>query len=360
MLKFNDLIDFMSSRKMLFLYLLSINISISICVAQENKEITERLKTKYGDASCVESGWYLISNKPPFGACDLLGNEIIPCKYDLVFKVNEYFYVSLNEKMGIFDLDGNEVFPLKYNKVVQIKEYFSIKLNGKKGICDLKGNEIMSCEYDEVIPLDDYYSIQSNGRRGLCDLEGKEIIPCNYEFAYKRDDKYFVELGGEIYEYQLSTQQHTPRIDNSSRATTETPHRKGERFLQVLNVVNDVLLELNSNQPTSPSYNNSSTTTKSNSSSRPNSSSNTTNSQTPKQTPCHLCESNLGKVWAYTNKGNGKCYNCNSRGQINACVNNPFGGVKCSDPNCIAKNHRCNECGGTNICQKCKGTGYLQ
>ena len=83
-----------------------------------------------------------------------------------------------------------------------------------------------------------------------------------------------------------------------------------------------------------------------------------TNSQT-KNTPCHLCASNLGRVWAYTNKGNGKCVSCNSKGQRNACVNNPYGGHLCSDPDCARKNHRCEECGGTNICQSCKGTGYL-
>jgi hypothetical protein len=37
--------------------------------------------------------------------------------------------------------------------------------------------------------------------------------------------------------------------------------------------------------------------------------------------------------------------------------NGPYA-VKCTVPCCASKNHRCKECGGTNTCQNCKGTGY--
>lgn len=55
--------------------------------------------------------------------------------------------------------------------------------------------------------------------------------------------------------------------------------------------------------------------------------------------------------------GTGECYLCNSSGQSKACVQNRFG-VTCSDSYCIAKNHRCKDCGGTHVCQNCKGKGY--
>jgi len=54
--------------------------------------------------------------------------------------------------------------------------------------------------------------------------------------------------------------------------------------------------------------------------------------------------------------GTGECYLCNSAGQSKACVQNQFG-VTCSDSYCIAKNHRCKDCGGTHVCQNCKGKG---
>jgi len=61
------------------------------------------------------------------------------------------------------------------------------------------------------------------------------------------------------------------------------------------------------------------------------------------------------KKCVYCN-GTGECYLCNKAGQSKACVQNQFG-VTCSDSYCIARNHRCKDCGGTHVCQYCKGTG---
>jgi len=78
-----------------------------------------------------------------------------------------------------------------------------------------------------------------------------------------------------------------------------------------------------------------------------NSSINSSNFSQPNQTQrkCVFCN------------GTGECYLCNSAGQSKACVQNQFG-VTCSDSYCIAKNHRCKDCGGTHVCQNCKGKGY--
>ncbi len=71
---------------------------------------------------------------------------------------------------------------------------------------------------------------------------------------------------------------------------------------------------------------------------------NTDNNIQPSKRKCGYCE------------GTGQCPYCNSLGQSKACVQNMYG-VTCSDPYCIAKNHRCKHCGGTHICQSCNGTG---
>ena len=79
--------------------------------------------------------------------------------------------------------------------------------------------------------------------------------------------------------------------------------------------------------------------------------------QQQQQRFCPTCANVTGNVsLAGRIQGNGRCYHCNSRGQSNACVANPYG-TRCSDSRCIAGNHRCWSCGGTNVCTGCRGTG---
>lgn len=54
--------------------------------------------------------------------------------------------------------------------------------------------------------------------------------------------------------------------------------------------------------------------------------------------------------------GTGKCHLCTSSGQSKACVQNMYG-AKCTDKDCIARNHKCRTCNGTHICMYCKGSG---
>jgi hypothetical protein len=54
--------------------------------------------------------------------------------------------------------------------------------------------------------------------------------------------------------------------------------------------------------------------------------------------------------------GTGNCPYCNKKGQSLACVDNMFA-ANCTDPYCIAKNHKCKHCGGTHVCSNCHGNG---
>lgn len=54
--------------------------------------------------------------------------------------------------------------------------------------------------------------------------------------------------------------------------------------------------------------------------------------------------------------GTGKCHLCTNSGQSKACVQNMYG-AKCTDKDCIARNHKCKSCNGTHICMYCKGSG---
>lgn len=82
---------------------------------------------------------------------------------------------------------------------------------------------------------------------------------------------------------------------------------------------------------------------------------------------CAACNSSMenSNFNFRTMKGDGKCWSCDSSGRKKSCVGISKRGVaefglsgKCDDSDCIKNNHKCKDCGGTNVCPKCKGTGY--
>ncbi|MDR1595102.1 MAG: caspase family protein [Prevotellaceae bacterium] len=98
-------------KKMLFLALFALVATTGI--AQKDKTIIAELKKKYDYVlySKDHGGWYGIVSNEKAGACDLQGNEIIPCKYDKLLKHDKYFVFKLNDKWGAADLQGNEIIP---------------------------------------------------------------------------------------------------------------------------------------------------------------------------------------------------------------------------------------------------------
>ena len=185
-------------KKIVFLILFAMVATMGF--AQEDKAVTERLKQKYpfacyherkddGDYYTVNAVGY--NTKGKNGACDLQGNEIIPCKYDNVTKHTGYFCVKLNGKAGACDLSGKEIVPCKYDDVSAYEfedgDYARVKLNGKTGLVDKKGNEFVAPIYDDIesyfFKHYDYVDIELNGKRGLLDRQGN-IVPPKYDIVY--------------------------------------------------------------------------------------------------------------------------------------------------------------------------------
>jgi hypothetical protein len=170
-------------KKILLLALLAAAATTGI--AQQNSAIEARLRAKYDYCSFYDfnGGWYAVELNGKAGACDLQGNEVIPCKYDYVFKNYDCYKVKLNGKEGACDLQGNEVIPCKYDDVVKPGEYYRVSLNEKIGACDLQGNEIVAPKYDliDIVAADHAIKVLLNGEWGLLDKQGKELVAPQYK-----------------------------------------------------------------------------------------------------------------------------------------------------------------------------------
>lgn len=164
------------------------------------------------------------------GFINTKGEEIIPCKYDLVDKIffkqkSYYFYKNNLAKViieegedyydGVIDSSGNEIIPCEYDTcVVFDNDRISVSKNDKYGLFDFKGNNILPLEYDLIIACtEDILSLPSyvyednlgtdmivvkDGKKGLLDKNGKVIFDCIYtDFELIDKNGYFVAYLGE-------------------------------------------------------------------------------------------------------------------------------------------------------------------
>ena len=195
-------------KKILFLSLFAIVATIGF--AQEDKAVTERLKQKYDVVVYYEEeSYYHILKNGKEGACDLQGNEIIPCKYDDVVRRTGYFWIQLNRKVGAYDLQGNEIIPCKYVYISSYDERgeiiavvkggyilkpFYYPINGKWGLY-FNNRQIIECKYDRLWEVSDgliafnmggkYTNVKpltfSGGKWGFLNVDGSIHIPAQYD-----------------------------------------------------------------------------------------------------------------------------------------------------------------------------------
>lgn len=120
------------------------------------------------------------------GIYDLKGNEIFsPQKgYDFgsprfddksIFGNYKYYLKSKNKKEGLCDLSGNDIIPCIYDLVAfhEVEGhvgYFEVKKDSKNGVYDIYGKEIIPCIYDFVFYSDINDSFIYEGSNGYISL----------------------------------------------------------------------------------------------------------------------------------------------------------------------------------------------
>ena len=95
----------------------------------------------------------------------ILGDELIPAKYDSVALLNKPVVTS------DYDLYTDFVYG-----------FACVKLGNNWGYLDSNGHEITKIQYEKIWPFDKGFApVQKNGKIGFINTSGKEIIACNYD-----------------------------------------------------------------------------------------------------------------------------------------------------------------------------------
>lgn len=208
-------------------------------LAQENKFVTEMLKSKYTIVlfhAFNEGGYYNVSNQDDdynwlSGACNLNGEEIVPLKYDYVMFWGDCFVVGLKYgksplyKLGIIDLKGKILLPCEHLYIMPFRtDPFNLERslylisdggvnnsmmnlnypqNSKFALYDVKNEKFITnfkYDYIEQCPPEEKLArfniggkitssnsttnaIVKDGKWGYLNDEGEEVISAQYDVA---------------------------------------------------------------------------------------------------------------------------------------------------------------------------------
>lgn len=156
-----------------------------------------------------DSGMKLINGMTKFtvnGKCGVYstnGNYIVQPEYvnaiplsNAIIKVE-----SAGEGCGAFSMMGNKVLPCKYDNIEYLGEsLLMVKENGKCGIYETTGRKVISPKYDDIEPFSNgLAAVCENGRWGYIDISGKKIINTNFDNAEPYNDNNVAVVGESGY-----------------------------------------------------------------------------------------------------------------------------------------------------------------
>ena len=148
------------------------------------EKTTEYEYDEYEDYEIYSEGLAKVRKNRKYGYIDEVGNEIIPLKFDFVYKFKEGMSaVKLNGKWGFIDKTGKIIISLIYDGCWFFSEGLAkVSFNGKYGFVDKIGNKIIPIQYDFVGHFSEGLAIvRQNNKYGYIDKLGEKVIPFIYE-----------------------------------------------------------------------------------------------------------------------------------------------------------------------------------
>jgi hypothetical protein len=131
----------------------------------------------------------MVKKKGKVGMMDLLGNLLIPFKYEKLKLVHEYgnpkiIYATLKGKIGIIDDRENVVIPFEFEEInqVQVGVNYKAKKKGKVGLIDKSGEWIIQAQFDDIaLTKDGEFSASQKGKWGYFLTNDKQIVDFKYD-----------------------------------------------------------------------------------------------------------------------------------------------------------------------------------
>ncbi|MBB5439027.1 hypothetical protein HDC92_002711 [Pedobacter sp. AK017] len=118
-----------------------------------------------------------------FGAISLLGTEVLPCSYDVLYidEKASLIVVERGQKRGLTDLTGKPVLPLIYDDLLLARNgTVVISQAGKWNRMNLKTKAAVSLPYDYIEPNNNILIVKKADKSGVLDLEGNVLFPVQY------------------------------------------------------------------------------------------------------------------------------------------------------------------------------------
>ena len=160
-----------------------------------------------------------------WGICDMSGNIILPCEWDVLYR-NQWglWTVENGGKYGLLHKDGSVLLPCEYDFPSSWKgnsNLIEVEKDGKFGIINRYGEWVLECRYHRTKFKDnglaklnqdgyvDNKNIIRGGNWGVINRKGEVIIPCIYDKIEIFSDEidcylYGNPLGRTLYLYDLN------------------------------------------------------------------------------------------------------------------------------------------------------------
>ena len=162
-----------------------------------------------------------------FSLFDSFGNKLNDIEYDYISRVTDaewlaaFYYLDAaallyaykDGKWGIIDETGTVVIPLEYEGVLAWNDdVCAVCYNGKWGHMNFEGRIITPFQFDNAMTFSDGLAmVKKNGKWGYVDMQGNLVIPCEYdtaEYFFEGTASVLIIVDGMTYGYVIDKTGH--------------------------------------------------------------------------------------------------------------------------------------------------------
>ena len=149
-----------------------------------------------------------------WGLINSSGEEVLPCVYDNVWHLPEFFTLEKDGKLGLANAQGKIVLPCEYGDIVgeegaSLEPLFRAKKGEKWGVVDKDGAVLAPFEFDEISEVgQDFIIGAKDGKWGIVNKRGEapggfcyssaSSVSCGGLFKVSKDGEFLlVDINGE-------------------------------------------------------------------------------------------------------------------------------------------------------------------
>lgn len=158
-----------------------------------------------------KEGFLLAREKRLWGMLNILGDCVVPLKYNRIDLIGENLIVKLNDKYGVINVDNKQIVPIIYDEIIydNTEDLFFVKEKEHWGLLDNTGAEIMPFKYEKINNQFSCHrlAVSNNRKWGFVNEAGAEVIKCIYDEILSEcfvDNKCYVKQNGEVLEIDIN------------------------------------------------------------------------------------------------------------------------------------------------------------